>query len=63
MTLYELWEDDEGSAFFPADYPDKDRMLMSNPRLVWTVEADDWEDAMRKRCAHIGEEYKPFEEP
>ena len=61
MTLYELWEDDEGCAFFPADHPQKDMLLGPNPKLTWSVEANDWEDAMQKKCEHVGETYRPLQ--
>lgn len=59
---FELWEDDEGSAFFPSDHPQRELILGPNPRLVWKVEATDWEDAMQRRADHLGQTYTPFEE-
>jgi hypothetical protein len=59
---YEYWEDDEGHAFFPSDCTQREIILGANPRLVWTIEADSWEDAMEKRAEYLGETYKPLEE-
>ncbi|MEZ6055762.1 MAG: hypothetical protein R3C01_03565 [Planctomycetaceae bacterium] len=53
--IYELWEYPEGQSFFPHDedpgtYQENVDLLISQEpeaKLVWTVEADDWDTAMQ----------------
>jgi hypothetical protein len=65
MAAYELWEsiDNPGAAlFFPADRrthhvisgePARDRITGESLRLIWTVDATDWEAAMAAKRAWL----------
>ncbi|MDT5159145.1 MAG: hypothetical protein QOH51_3502 [Acidobacteriota bacterium] len=65
---YELWQDEEeGRAvaltFFPVDeiYELRRRLLEPRAHLIWTVEADTYEDAMRLYHEHMDwEPYRPW---
>jgi hypothetical protein len=60
VKTYQLWQNDEGSAFFPSDHPQRELLMGTNPQLLWSVEADGWEDAIKKKYEHFGEPYVPF---
>lgn len=60
---YELWkESGEGAySFFPADNESARKLLSSAAELIWTVEADSWEEAQRKKNSYLGlEPYSPM---
>lgn len=64
--LYELWEArDEGGdgfTFIPENHPQRSRLTRGSV-LVWSVEADNWEEANQKRHEHMGwEPYKPLKD-
>lgn len=61
-NTYELWKDDHGSVFLPRDHPQRHLMLSKGAKLVLSVEADSWEEAMQKKCEHEGEVYRPLED-
>jgi hypothetical protein len=54
---YEEWEDDEGIVLVPDDKR-KDRLLgVALPRggrLVWSIEAENWDDACRAQFQRRG---------
>ena len=66
---YELWGHEEegevvGYTFFPVDemYERRLQLLEPNSKLVWTVEASAYDDAMRLYHERMGwEPYKPWE--
>lgn len=67
MPQYELWDDgDGGLTFLPegdgAESPHSARRLIDEKaRLVWTVEAENWDKAMAAYYEHMGwEPYQPM---
>ncbi len=57
---YELWEGD-GYTFFPEDNESIRKLLPANAKLIWTVEADNWESANKACYEHMGwEPYQPM---
>jgi len=64
--IYELWiseEDAENTFSTPENIQDmKDRGLLGKePKLVWSIEANSWNEAMIKYHKHMGwEPYKPM---
>lgn len=62
MKRYELWHSEsEGChTFFPANQRPAD--LTADARLIWTVEADTWENAQTAKHEFLGlEAYQPME--
>ena len=59
---YELWDDGEsGYPFFPEDNDSARKLLRVEAKLIWTIEAETWNDAMRAFHDHMGwEPYKPM---
>ena len=64
---YELWQHEDAEAvdytFFPVDdgHERRLRLLETGSRLVWAVEADTYDNAMRLYHEHMGwEPYKPM---
>jgi hypothetical protein len=68
----ELWEDDSGHSFFPraatdAEYLaqlEQNDLISGSKRLVWTVDAENWEEAMQLLYDRKGwGKYQPMDEP
>ena len=60
MTV-EVWEDEDGITVFTEGDPQKDWLLGENPKLIRTIEGEDWTDCMIKHHELMGwEPYKPF---
>ena len=61
-STYELWQSADGSyAFFDANENDVRDRLDDTAKLLWTVEADSWEEAQAKKHEYLGwEPYKPM---
>ena len=62
---YEEWADDETAVLLPDD-ANKNRKLsialLGVPKLVWSVEADSWEEACNAQHEHHGwEPYVPID--
>jgi hypothetical protein len=60
---YELWQSDSESSysFFASGDKANADMLPIDARLIWTVEADSWEEACRRQHEFLGwEPYKPM---
>jgi hypothetical protein len=53
---WELWAADSGHdlSFFPVGNESARRLLRPDANLVWTVEADSYDDAMTKYYEHMG---------
>ena len=53
MKRYELWRSEDGlrDSFFEAGTGDETnyQLLDSDARLIWTCEADSWDEAQQKR--------------
>ena len=61
MQRYELWKESDGYSFFPVDNDSAREALSADAKLVWTVEAANWEEANKKKHQHLGwEEYQPM---
>lgn len=63
---YELWESIEGGgySFFPADNASARALLEPDDRLIWTVEANSWEEASQAQYNYLGwGQYKPMSNP
>lgn len=57
----EVWEDEDGITVFTEGDPQKDWLLGENPKLIRTIEGEDWTDCMIKHHELMGwEPYKPF---
>ena len=58
---YELWKDSDGYSFFPQDNASMRSLLGPGAVLIWTVEADSWEEAQTMRHEFLGwEPYEPM---
>jgi len=63
---YELWESIEGGgySFFPADNASARALLEPDDRLIWTVEANSWEEASQAQYNYLGwGHYHPMPNP
>jgi hypothetical protein len=60
---YELWHGQDGHySFFAVDNDSARKMLDPDDRLIWTVEAQSWEEASQAQYDYLGwGEYRPFE--
>jgi hypothetical protein len=63
MTTYEVWEaEDEGTevSFFPQDNSTARKLLPEGAKLLRTIEAETWEEAVTLHHELMGwEPYKP----
>lgn len=58
---YELWKELDGYSFFPEDNSIARSLLAPGAVLVWTVDANDWNEAQSKKHEFLGwEPYKPI---
>ncbi len=58
---YELWKDENSYSFFPKDNESAKNLLSAEASLIWTVDADSWEEANRMKNEYLGwETYTPF---
>ena len=53
---YELWysESDSSYAFFASGHKDRAGCFEPDAKMIWTVEADTWDEAKRKKDAFLG---------
>lgn len=59
--VIEVWEDEDGVSAFTEGDTQKDFLLGENPKLLRTIEGEDWNDCMRKHHELMGwEPYKLF---
>lgn len=67
--IWELWEYPDGQSFFPHDadpetHQENVELLLSqepDAKLVWTIEADEWNVAMQEMYSYRGwGTYKPI---
>ena len=60
--LFELWRDDNGDiTFFNSENVSERNMLSEDSKLIWSVWANTWEEAMTLRNEYLGfEPYKPL---
>ena len=62
-TRYELWKEPDGYSFFPEGNASAKGLLSCQAELVWTVEADSWDEANRKKNEFLGwEPYAPMKD-
>jgi hypothetical protein len=58
---YELWKESDGYSFFPEDSDSARNLLRKDAKLVWTVEANSWEEAQSRKHEYLGwDPYKPM---
>lgn len=63
MQQYELWQEGDDYSFFPVDNDSAREALSPDAKLIWTVEADGWEEACKKRNEFLGwDEYRPLQD-
>lgn len=61
MTLYEIWESESSTTFIPAESINKNILLEDDSRLIGTIIADTWDEAMTKYHEFMGwSPYKPM---
>ena len=59
---YELWKESNSYSFFPTDNVSMRALLGSQAVLLWTVEAESWNEAQSKKHEFLGwEPYRPME--
>lgn len=59
---YELWQDKGGYTFFPENNNTARNLLLADAELIWTVEADSFEEAQTKKHEYLGwEPYQPMD--
>jgi hypothetical protein len=51
---YELWEDESGVSFFPASDITFRNLLSPTAKLIWSCEAESWEEAQSKKHQYLG---------
>jgi len=60
-TKYELWKEPNAYSFFPESSASARALLTADARLIWTVDARDWNEAQTKKHEFLGwEPYKPM---
>ena len=58
---YELWQESSGYSFFPESSESARRLLEPGATLIWSVEAESWDEAQTKKHEFLGwEPYKPM---
>jgi hypothetical protein len=61
MQRFELWKEPDGFSFFPSDNDSARAALEPDAKLIWTVEAESWEEASKRKNEYLGwEEYRPL---
>jgi hypothetical protein len=59
-TRFELWKVGTGHAFFPVTNEAAHKLLPPGAKLVWTVEAESWDEARARMHRFLGwQPYKP----
>jgi hypothetical protein len=51
---YELWKESDSYSFFPDDNLRRRSLLGAEAVLLWTVEADNWEEAQSRKHDFLG---------
>lgn len=62
---YELWQSLDGDySFFPTDNVSAKALLEPDDTLIWSVEANSWEEACQAQYTYLGwGQYKPMPNP
>lgn len=65
MKKYDLWfSPSENSYAFSESSVHHDMGLEEDAEIIWSVEADSWQEACAKQHEYLGwEPYKPFVDP
>jgi len=57
---YELWGNEDGYSFLPEDHSQKE-LITEDEVLIWTAEAETWQEACFKRNEYLGwNPYRPM---